>query len=112
MISFGQKRRRSISRKMSALGKRSQEVQAARRLAALDPSDIADMLANPPPSPGDAIGSLEVRNFRSGRVARWTILCGSRRNNYMLRTPNGRRSNPHGLTWITVHLRPIFLRLL
>lgn len=112
MIRFGQQRRRAISRKMSALGKHSQEVQLAKRLAAIDPSDLADMLANPSPLPGDAIGSLELRNFRSGTISRWTILRGTRRNNYVLRTPDGRRSNPHGLTWITVHLRPLILRLL
>ena len=94
---------------MSELGKKSQAARAARRIAAIDLEQLADELANPMPVAGDAIGSIEIRNFRSGSVARWTILRGNRRNNYRLRTPDGRTSQPHGFAWITSHLRPLIL---
>ena len=96
---------------MSALGKKSQQVQAAKRMAAIDPVELADLRANPRITEGDAIGSIEIRNFKTGSVTRWTVLRGNRVNNYQLRTPDGRTSKkPHGMAWITDHLRPLILR--
>ena len=109
MTRFSHQRRRAIHLKMSALGKKSQAAQRARRLAAIDPQDAADMLANPPVSDGDAIGSLVWRDFRSGRIARWTVLRGNRINNYRLRSPDGRQSNPHGLAWLLAKVRHVIL---
>jgi len=109
MLSFSQKRRRAISLKMSELGKQSQRVQSARRLALIDPEDVADRLANPPPEFGDSIGSLEWRNFQTGKVTRWTVLRGNRCNNYALRTPDGRESKPHGLAWLLAKVRHVIL---
>jgi hypothetical protein len=110
MISFSQKRRRAISLRMSAMGKKSQSVQRERREAAITQEDIMDMRANPALCPGDAMGSIEVRNFRSGAVARWTVLRGRRVNNYRLRTPDGRTSKDHGMAWIATKLRPVILK--
>ena len=109
MTRLSQKRRRAISLKMSRLGKLSQAAQRAKRLASIDQVELAELLANPPPADGDAIGSLEWRDFRSGRIARWTVLRGSRRNNYRLRTPDGRKSKPHGLAWLLVKVRHVIL---
>ncbi len=75
----------------------------------MDPVDLADQIANPPPAVGDAIGSIEIRNFRSGHVVHWTILRGKRSNNYILPSPDGRQSKAHGMAWITSHLRPLIL---
>ena len=112
MTRFSQQRRRSISLRMSALGRKSQAAQSARRIAAIGPEELADMLANPPVCDGDAIGCLECRNFRTGAVSRWTVLRGERRDNYRLRTPDGRKSNAHGLSWLLVKLRRVILRKL
>lgn len=91
---------------MRELGKRSQQVQRARRAAAL-----AEESGNQPPSPiaGDAIGLLEFRDFRSGRITRWTVCRGNRVNNFTLKTPDGRQSKPHGLAWLLAKVRPILL---
>jgi len=110
MTRYSQQRRRAISLRMSRLGQLSQAVQRAKRLAAVDPEALADMLANPMPAAGETIGSIELRGFRSGAVARWTILRGPRRNNYARRTPDGRTSRPHGLAWILNCLRRVLLR--
>ena len=78
-------------------------------MASLDPAAVADRLANPPPSSGDAIGSLEWRNFQTGKVTRWTVLRGNRCNNYQLRTPDGRKSMSHGLAWLLAKVRHVIL---
>lgn len=92
------------------MGKKSQAAQRARREAEMTPEILLDMAANPPPRPGDAIGAIQYSNFRTGKVTRWTVLRGSRVNNYALRTPDGRTSRPHGWGWILEHLRPILLK--
>jgi hypothetical protein len=92
------------------MGKRSQQVQRERRMASITPEFLADLAANPPLRKGDALGCIQYHNFRTGKVSRWTVLRGSRVNNYQLRTPDGRTSKPHGLAWILDKLRPILLR--
>ena len=94
---------------MSRLGKISQATQRARRLAGITPEMLQDMTANPPLREGDTMRSLEWRNIQSGEILRWTFLRGPRRNNYRMRTPDGRLSKSHGMAWFMVHLRPIFL---
>lgn len=91
------------------MGKRSQEVQRARREALVTPEIMEDLLANPPLRKGDAMGSIQFQCFITGKVHRWTVLRGSRSNNYQLRTPDGRCSKPHGMAWILDHLRPVLL---
>lgn len=110
MPRFSLKRKLSNSLKWSRMGKRSQEVQRARREAKITPEFLADLASNPPLSDGSAIGSIQWHNFRTGTVTRWTVLRGDRANNYRLRAPDGRASKPHGLAWILVKLRPILLR--
>lgn len=98
---------------MSAAGKKYQAVQAAlraaRRAAGITPEMLRDLAANPPPRPGEPIRSLEWCNLQTGAILRWTLLRGPRANNYILRTPDGRRSQPHGMAWILSHLRHILL---
>lgn len=112
MARFSQQRAVAKSRRMSELGKKSQAARRARREAALDPLEVADLLAMPPVVAGGAIGSIELRSYGSGTVTRWTVLRGARRNNYRLRTPDGRTSKNHGMAWVLDHLRPILLRKL
>ena len=66
---------------------------------------MAEIAAHPPVRSGDAVGSLEYRDYRTGKVRRWTVLHGERRDQVALRAPDGRRTNSHGWTWILNHLR-------
>jgi hypothetical protein len=75
----------------------SQEVQRARRVAAGDPAELADLAANPPLAEGDASGAIQWTNFRTGKVTRWTVLRGDRTNNYRLRSPNVRMTARVGI---------------
>jgi hypothetical protein len=62
----------------------------------VDPEILADLDSYPPISEGDAIGSLEWRNFRTGKVMRWTVLRGDRVDRVILRHPDGRKTQSHG----------------
>ena len=57
------------------------------------------------PSKGDAIGSLQYHDFRTGKIRRWTVLRWDRVDRVILRYPDGRKTKPHGWTWILDHLR-------
>ena len=92
------------------MGRASQAAPRARREAAMTPEILRDLAAAQPCGPGDPIGSIEVRNFLTGKVTRWTLLRGDRINNYALRAPDGRASKPHGMAWIMAKLRRIILR--
>lgn len=92
---------------MRELGKRSKQVQQARRLAAL--AEESGEATTGSIGAGDAIGLLEFRDFRSGRITRWTECRGNRVNNFTLKTPDGRQSKPHGLAWLLAKVRPILL---
>ena len=73
-----------------------------------DSEVFTEWAANPPLREGDAMGSLEWRDFRSGRVLRWTILRGDRVDRVILKHPDGRKTKSHGWTWVTDHLRGYF----
>lgn len=76
--------------KMSAMGKVSQRVQAERRMAGITPEILAELASAMPLGPGTPTGSIEIRNFRTGTVRRWTMLQGDRRNQRRLRAPSGK----------------------
>lgn len=97
------KYRAERSKRFSLMGKRSQAAQSAKRIANLDEDTLTDLLSMP--REGDAIGSLEYRCFRTGKVRRWTILKGDRADRVMLRNPDGRKTKSHGWTWVMDHLR-------
>jgi hypothetical protein len=78
---FLQQRGKRNLQRFSAMGRKSQEIQRARREAAADPAELADLAANPPLVEGDAIGAIQWTNFRTGKVTRWTVLRGYRTNN-------------------------------
>ena len=110
MRRYTRQRRRALSLRMSAMGKKSQAIQRARRESSVTPEMLLDLAANPPLVRGDPLGAIQFANFRTGKIRRWTMLRGTRADNYQLRTPDGRTSRPHGLAWILNHLRPIILR--
>ena len=74
----------------------------------IDPEVLAEVLSNPPLGKGDPIGALEWRDFRSGRVMRWTVLRVDRVDRVILRHPDGRKTQSHGWTWVMDHLRGYF----
>lgn len=110
MTRFSRQRRRAMHLRMSALGKRSQAVQRERRMAAIDAEDLAAILTTPVMCDGTPIGSFQWQDFRTGKIRRWTVLRGNRRNNYRLRTPDGRQSLAHGLAWCLAKVRRVILR--
>jgi hypothetical protein len=95
---------------MSAMGKASQRVQAARRMAEMTPEILQDLTANPHYAEGDSLGSLTWHNHRTGRVTKWIVERGPRLNNYRLRSPDGRKSKPHGMAWMLEKIRAVILR--
>lgn len=107
-------------RKAKALSERGKRMATARwkldraRRDAEEPIILRELeeieIQNFPRKQGDPIGSIQYRNFRTGKVTRWTVLRGDRVNNYQLRTPDGRKSKPHGFAWIMQKLRPLLLR--
>lgn len=91
------------------MGIKSQQVQQERRMAAMTPEVLMDLQANPPFSEGDSLGSLTWHNHRTGLVTRWVVERGPRRNNYRLRSMDGRKSRPHGMAWLMEKIRAVIL---
>lgn len=106
---FSRKRALAKSLRMSAMGKRSQQVQRDRRLAEITPEVLRELEMNPPLREGSALGSIRYHDFASGKVTSWVIERGDRINNFRLRTPDGWKSKPHGMAWILEKVRPVLL---
>ena len=65
---------------------------------------------NLPRKKGDAIGSLQWTDFRTGKVTRWTLRIGDRCDRYTVHSPDGRCSKfSHGLTWFLAKVRKVIL---
>lgn len=60
---------------------------------------------NLPRCQGDPIGLLQWTDFRTGKIRRWTIRIGKRRDQITIHAPDGRSSGHHGWTWVLNHLR-------
>ena len=60
---------------------------------------------NLPRRQGDALGSLQWTDFRTGKVRRWTVRIGDRIDRVTLEAPGGKRTQSHGWTWVLDHLR-------
>jgi hypothetical protein len=71
----------------------------------VDPGLLAELASHPPIFEGDAIGSLQWTDFRTGKVTRWPILRGDRVDRVILRHHDGRKTASHGWTWVMDHLR-------
>lgn len=68
--------------------------------------ELAEVAAiNLPHRQGDAIGSLQWTDYRTGAVNRWTLRIGDRADRLTLHAPDGRATRSHGWTWILAHLR-------
>lgn len=106
---FSRKRKAALSKRMAAMGRRSQEVQRERRLAEMTPEVLREMETNPAIREGSPLRSIRVYDFITGEVIVWVVERGDRTNNYRLRTPDGRKSKPHGMAWIFEKLRPYLI---
>ena len=60
---------------------------------------------NFPRNQGDALGCLQWHDFSTGKVRRWTVRIGDRRDRITLHSPDGRGTGSHGWTWVLNHLR-------
>lgn len=68
--------------------------------------ELAEITAqNYPRQSGDVLGTLQWTDAASGKVRRWIIRIGSRRDQVTAETPDGRRTGSHGWTWLLDHLR-------
>ena len=105
MPRFIRKLRERKRLKMSAMGKASQRIQAERRMADITPEILAELASSMPSGSGTPTGSIEIRNFRTGTVRRWTLLQGDRANQYRLRSPDGRTGKSISATRICDLLR-------
>ena len=95
---------------MSALGKISQQRRREAREASMTPEMLMDLATAQGCGEGAAVGSLEIRNFLTGKIRRWTLIAGHRKDQFALRAPDGRTSLPHSATWIMDHLRGRLLK--
>ena len=102
-------------RKINRLSERGKRMAAARwkldreRRYAEMPDRIRELAEieaiNLPRKQGDALGCLEWRDFRSGKVRRWIIRIGDRADRMTMETPDGRKTQSHGWTYLLNHLR-------
>lgn len=88
------------------MGKRSQEVQSERRLASLDRHAFEESeIENLPRNQGDALGCLQWTDYRTGKVRKWIVRIGDRRDRITVESPGEKPSASHGWTWLTTKLR-------
>lgn len=90
------------------MGIASQKAQAARRLADM-PARLRELeeieIQNLPRRNGDALGCLQWTDFRTGKVRRWVVRIGDRRDRITVEASGGPTSASHGWTWFLTHLR-------
>ena len=90
------------------MGLASQAKQRAKREAGM-PARIRELaeieIMNLPRKQGDALGSLQWTDFRTGKVRRWIFRIGSLADQVTMHNPDGRGTASHGWTWIMDHLR-------
>jgi len=68
--------------------------------------EIAEIDAiNLPRKQGDALGCLQWTDYRSGKVRKWVVRIGSRRDQITVESPGGKQSASHGFTWFLTQLR-------
>lgn len=101
--------------KAKAISERARRMARARwkrhdeRVAAEMPARLRELeeieIQNLPHRQGDALGCLQWHDFRTGRVRRWTVRVGARRDQVTLEAAAGKRTGSHGWTWVMDHLR-------
>ncbi len=78
----------------SAMGRRSQEVQAERRMASVDLRSLEETeVQNLPRKQGDGLGCLQWTDYRSGKVRKWVVRIGNRRDRVTVESPGDQPSN-------------------
>ena len=66
---------------------------------------------NLPSRQGDAIGTLQWTDHRTGEVRRWTLRIGDRADRYTVQSPSKlSTTGSHGFTWIFAKLRSRILK--
>ena len=103
-----QHKRRLSSERGRKMGIASQRVQRKRRMADLPERlrELAEIeIQNLPRKQGDALGCLQWTDFRSGKVRRWTVRIGCRRDRITVEAPGQAPSPSHGWTWFLTQLR-------
>lgn len=108
MPRYRKERMHRKSLRFSAMGKASQRIQSERRMVGME-DRIREMaewdVQNLPRKQGDALGSLQWTDFRTGRVRRWTVKIGDRIDRITLHAPDGRHTASHGWSWALSHIR-------
>lgn len=108
MANFWKQRRERNRLKFSAMGKESQRVQAARRMAemsdrAREQAEIESL--NYPRREGDAMWGIRITNYATGKVWKWTLRIGKRKNQVTMHAASGKATGSVSMTWIMAHLR-------
>ena len=108
MVSYRKQRAERKRLRFSAMGKASQRVQSERRMADAQ-ERLREMtewdVQNLPRKQGDPIGCLQWTDFRTGKVRRWVVRIGNRSDRMTMETPDGRKTQSHGWTYLLNHLR-------
>lgn len=102
-------------RKIKALSERGKRMAAARwkldreRRETEMPERIRELaeieVENLPRCEGDVIGCLQWHDFASGKITRWAVEIGNRRDRRVFRSPDGSRAKSLGWTWLLTALR-------
>jgi len=77
------------------------EAEMPLRLRELEEIEVQNL----PRNTGDALGCLQWTDYSTGRVRRWVVRIGLRRDQVTAHTPDGRSTASHGWTWLLYHLR-------
>ena len=108
MTNYRKQRAERKRLRMSAMGKASQRVQSSRRMEHMA-ERLREMAENDvqnlPRKAGDALGCLQWTDFGTGKVRRWTVRIGSRRDRITVEAPGDAPSKSHGWTWFLTQLR-------
>ena len=90
------------------MGLASQRAQRERRMADL-PERLRELeeieAQNLPRKQGDTLGCLQWTDHRTGKVRKWIVRIGDRRDRITLESTDGRKTGSHGWTWMLDHLR-------
>jgi hypothetical protein len=106
MTRYNKQRETRRRLKFSEMGRRSQAAQAARRMQTINHRALAELeTQNLPRHQGDPLGCLQWTDFRTGRVRRWIIRIGDRRDRITIQSPATSPSPSHGWTWFLTQLR-------
>lgn len=106
--SYTQRRIKALSERGTRMAAARWNADRARRDAEM-PERIHELAEietqNLPRKTGDPVGCLQWTDFRTGKVRRWVVEIGARRDQIVLRSTTGKKTGSHGWTWVMDHLR-------